>query len=172
MFYKAADEHMFHSRIVPHGFLPFLISDVNGNTVAPFPQRTATSTSGDWKTDADPKRAVWLFTQELLNNKNGSEENHFSVDLRKDQEEQDRSYVSIYKRRNVEWASPLTCTLEGDAAVGLGVNRHVMSTMMLKMRTGFQLKLGQCLHRTQFLTFKMSKHCRYCLGYFQAKMLS
>ncbi|KAK0134310.1 hypothetical protein N1851_030131 [Merluccius polli] len=131
-----------HSLEMHASFCGESISDVNGNTVAPFPQRTATSTSGDWKTVADPKRAVWLFTQEVLTNKNGSEENHFSVDLRKDQEEQDRSYVSFYKRRNVEWASPLTCTLEGDAAVGLGVNRHVMSTMMLKMRTGFQLQLG------------------------------
>ncbi|KAJ8270952.1 hypothetical protein GJAV_G00121100 [Gymnothorax javanicus] len=113
------------------------ISDVNGNTVAPSPPRTAASTSGDWKTVADPKRAVWLFTQEVLNNQNGSEENHFSVDLSKDQEEQDRSYANFYKRRNVEWASPLRCTLEGDAAVGLCVNRHVMSTMKLKLRTVF-----------------------------------
>ncbi|KAF7641770.1 hypothetical protein LDENG_00272570 [Lucifuga dentata] len=30
----------------------------------------------------------------------------------------------------------------GNAAVGLGVNRHVMSTMMLKLRTGFHLGNG------------------------------
>lgn len=71
----------------------------------------------DWKTVADPKSAVLLFTQRLLDQKRSSTENNFFVDLRKDQEEQDRSYVSFYKRRNVEWASPLRCTLEGASFV-------------------------------------------------------
>lgn len=77
----------------------------------------------DWKTVAHPKRSVWLFTQQLLDQKKSSRENNFSVDLRKDQEEQDRSYVSFYKRRNVEWASPLRCTLE--------------STLFVKFNTTF-----------------------------------
>lgn len=68
----------------------------------------------DWRTVEDPKKAIWLFTQEVLHNNNGSEENRFAVDMRKDKEEQDRSYVSFYKRINVEWASPLRCRLEGE----------------------------------------------------------
>lgn len=67
----------------------------------------------DCRTAADPKSTVQIFTQRLLDQKSSFRENNFSVDLRKDQEEQDRSYVSFYKRRNVEWASPLRCTLKG-----------------------------------------------------------
>lgn len=123
------------------------IPNDQNNAVTPLPPSTAPSTSAgtsgrDWVSVADPKRAVRLFTQELLHNKRGSEENRFAVDLRKDQEEQDMSYVSFYKRSNVEWASPLRCRLEGDVAVGLGVNRHVMSTLILKLRRGFHLNLG------------------------------
>ncbi|XP_060895369.1 G2/M phase-specific E3 ubiquitin-protein ligase-like isoform X1 [Labrus mixtus] len=119
------------------------ISDVHGNALAPLPHHTSADPSEeDWRTVADPKRALWLFTQGVLRSKRRAEVNRFSVDLRKDLKEQDRSYVSFYKRRNVEWASPLKCILEGDAAIGKGVNRHVMSTLMLKLRTGFHLNLG------------------------------
>ncbi|XP_041916301.1 uncharacterized protein LOC121680825 isoform X2 [Alosa sapidissima] len=117
---------------------------VHNNAEAPLPQQQCSSTTAstskvapekDWKTVVDPRRAFELFTQELLKNKNG--ENKFVVDLRKDKEEQDWSYMSFYKRNNVEWALPLRCTLEGDIALGTGVNRHVMSTLMHKLRTGF-----------------------------------
>lgn len=49
----------------------------------------------------------------------------------------------------------------GDAAVGVGVNRHVMSTMMMKLRSGFHINLGQCLYHTWFLRLKMSRYALF-----------
>ncbi|XP_062410859.1 uncharacterized protein LOC134101274 [Sardina pilchardus] len=81
---------------------------------------TSKVTPGEgWKTVVDPRKAHELFTQELLKNKNG--ENQFVVDLRKDKEDQDLSYMSFYKRNNVDWALPLKCTLEGKLHIVMSV---------------------------------------------------
>uniref|UniRef100_A0AAV2KUW8 HECT domain-containing protein n=1 Tax=Knipowitschia caucasica TaxID=637954 RepID=A0AAV2KUW8_KNICA len=103
---------------------------------------SAPSTSENWKNAKDPKRAISLFNKELLKSNSSKPANSFTFDLRTGPEEQDRSYVSFYKSNGVEWASPLACTLAGDAAVGLGVNRHVMSTLMNKLRSGFHINVG------------------------------
>ncbi|CAL8234013.1 unnamed protein product, partial [Boreogadus saida] len=59
-----------------------------------------------------------------------------------EEEEQDSSFISFYKRNDVNWASPFRCRLRGDAAVGDGVNRHVLSMAMQKLKSGFSINLG------------------------------
>lgn len=63
------------------------------------------------------------------------------MDLRTCAEEQERQLINFYKQRNVEWACPVKCQLEGDAAVGDGVTRHFFSTILEKLKYGFSLNL-------------------------------
>ncbi|XP_054868630.1 uncharacterized protein LOC118470857 [Amphiprion ocellaris] len=64
------------------------------------------------------------------------------MDIRQDKEEQDRALLTFYGRDNVQWASPLHCKLQGDVATGSGVNRHMMSTVIFKLLSGFHINLG------------------------------
>ncbi|XP_035500686.1 G2/M phase-specific E3 ubiquitin-protein ligase-like [Scophthalmus maximus] len=96
----------------------------------------------DWRTVSDPKHAARLFSQDLLHRNKDSKCQFLSVDIRRDKEEQDRALVTFYKRDNVQWASPLQCKLQGDAATGSGVNRHMMSTVIFKLISGFHANLG------------------------------
>ncbi|XP_078025256.1 uncharacterized protein LOC144463730 [Epinephelus lanceolatus] len=65
-------------------------------------------------------------------------------------EEQDSSLISFYKKDNVNWAAPFKCKLTGDAAVSKGVNRHVVSMTMEKLKTGFTINLGSAPLTTLF----------------------
>ncbi|KAF0036245.1 hypothetical protein F2P81_011557 [Scophthalmus maximus] len=71
----------------------------------------------DWRTVSDPKHAARLFSQDLLHRNKDSKCQFLSVDIRRDKEEQDRALVTFYKRDNVQWASPLQCKLQGNAAI-------------------------------------------------------
>ncbi|XP_033943996.1 uncharacterized protein [Pseudochaenichthys georgianus] len=95
-----------------------------------------------WRTASDPKKAGWLFSQDLLYSDRESNSLFLSMDIRKDKEEQDQTLVKFYKRDNVRWTSPLLCKLQGDVATGSGVDRHMMSTVIFKLMSGFHINLG------------------------------
>ncbi|KAJ0036759.1 hypothetical protein NQD34_005436, partial [Periophthalmus magnuspinnatus] len=95
-----------------------------------------------WKTVPDPKQATWLVCKELLQRNKGSRQLFLSVDIRKDQEDQDLELVDFYKKNNVQWASPLECKLRGDVATGSGVERHMFSMVIFKLISGFHIHLG------------------------------
>lgn len=63
------------------------------------------------------------------------------MDVRDSEEDRERALLSFYKQQQ-EWACPLHCTLEGDAAVGQGVMRYFMTTIISKLQFGFSLDLG------------------------------
>ncbi|KAK9515299.1 hypothetical protein VZT92_025954 [Zoarces viviparus] len=95
-----------------------------------------------WITVSDPKEAGWLFSQDLLHSNRDSNSLFLSVDVRQDEEEQDRTLVTFYKTDDVRWTSPLRCKLQGDVATGSGVDRHMMSTVMFKLMSGFHINFG------------------------------
>ncbi|KAF3858971.1 hypothetical protein F7725_021370 [Dissostichus mawsoni] len=59
--------------------------------------------------------------------------------------DQEMAFIAFYKARNVEWANPTQCRLEGDPAIGEGVNRYWFSRVMQKLKEGFNLNFGRCL---------------------------
>ncbi|MEQ2186883.1 hypothetical protein GOODEAATRI_033411 [Goodea atripinnis] len=71
------------------------------------------------------------------------------MDLRDSPAEKDMALISFYKRPNVQWACPLNCRLEGDVAVGLGVNRFFFYRTG-KIEVGFFYKLWKLLCYTTF----------------------
>lgn len=96
----------------------------------------------DSKTEPDPKQAIWLVAKELLKRNKDSQKLFLSVDIRKDKVEQDKELLDFYTRNNIQWASPLECRLKGDVATGSGVERHMLSTVIFKLISGFHINLG------------------------------
>ncbi|XP_056620134.1 uncharacterized protein LOC130434164 isoform X2 [Triplophysa dalaica] len=96
----------------------------------------------DWKTHPDAVRAASLYTQEILSLHETGKPLLMSMDLRLCAQDQERELINFYKQRNVEWACPVKCNLQGDSAVGEGVTRHFFSTVLQKLKYGFNLNLG------------------------------
>ncbi|XDV35994.1 hypothetical protein PO909_005848 [Leuciscus waleckii] len=86
--------------------------------------------------------AADVYRKQLLSTEEQGQPLRFMLDLRDDLEEQDRDIISFYKRPNINWARPFSCILRGDAATGEGVNRHILSTAVLKLTNGFMINLG------------------------------
>ncbi|XP_053356378.1 uncharacterized protein LOC128527807 isoform X2 [Clarias gariepinus] len=108
----------------------------------PLTAQSSTLLSAAWKNENDPQKASRMFCEELL----CLSEHCPSLSLLFNQfdtvEEQDSSLISFYKMNSANWSAPFKCRLAGDAAVGKGVNRHILSMMMQKLKTGFALNLG------------------------------
>ncbi|TDH08955.1 hypothetical protein EPR50_G00103450 [Perca flavescens] len=63
------------------------------------------------------------------------------MDVRDSEEDRERELLLFYKQQQ-EWACPLHCTLVGDVAIGEGVMRYFMTTIISKLQFGFSLDLG------------------------------
>ncbi|XP_077941209.1 uncharacterized protein LOC144385299 isoform X2 [Gasterosteus aculeatus] len=63
------------------------------------------------------------------------------MDVRESEEDRERELLLFYKQQQ-EWACPLHCTLVGDLAIGEGVMRYFMTTIISKLQFGFSLDLG------------------------------
>ncbi|XP_016339484.1 G2/M phase-specific E3 ubiquitin-protein ligase-like [Sinocyclocheilus anshuiensis] len=72
------------------------------------------------------------------------------MDLRMDKEDQDRELVAFYKQNGIEWASPVKCRLQGDAAIGEGVTRHFLSTVIQRLQHGFNFNMGNTARTCRF----------------------
>ncbi|XP_057680075.1 uncharacterized protein LOC130908549 [Corythoichthys intestinalis] len=92
-----------------------------------------------WITEVDPIKAAQLFTH--ITREAHKDGNHqvFNLSLLDSVEDRNRAIVSFYKRPRVQWANQLQCKLTGDAAIGDGVTRYVLSTVMDYLQTGFIL---------------------------------
>ncbi|XP_058636676.1 G2/M phase-specific E3 ubiquitin-protein ligase-like isoform X2 [Onychostoma macrolepis] len=115
----------------------FSIMDNDVNNTAEF-----SIMDNDWKTHLDPKIAAFLYRKEILRLHETGKPLFMCMDIRSSPEEQDRQLINFYKQRNVEWACPVKCQLQGDVAVGDGVSRHFFSTVVEKLKYGFSLNLG------------------------------
>lgn len=70
-------------------------------------------------------------------------------------------YSSWNILRGNNWPE-LVCVLTGDPATGEGVNRHMMSTVMFKLISGFHINSGQTLTST-VIRKCLSKNCQWRL---------
>nr|XP_046267505.1 uncharacterized protein LOC124071110 [Scatophagus argus] len=98
-------------------------------------------TDNDWKLIKEPAEAAKVFKQNLLREHANGETLKMKMDIRDSEEEREQQLLSFYKQQQ-EWACPLNCTLAGDSAVGEGVMRYFMTTIISKLQFGFSLGLG------------------------------
>ncbi|KAK6278312.1 hypothetical protein J4Q44_G00391740 [Coregonus suidteri] len=87
------------------------------------------------------------------------------MDVRDSEEDRERELLLLYKQQQ-EWACPLHCTLVGDVAIGEGVMRYFMTTIISKLQFGFSLDLAlnmKILHRNRRTQFQIFP----CLGIFR-----
>ncbi|XP_035984601.1 uncharacterized protein LOC105924766 isoform X2 [Fundulus heteroclitus] len=102
----------------------------------------------DWKIIPNQDRAAWLYRETVLNMHRSGKPLYLHIDLRTSSSEQDFAFVTFYKASSVEWANPLQCRLEGDPALGEGVNRFVVSRVMQRLKDGFNMNFGNaCVTR-------------------------
>ncbi|XP_060786590.1 uncharacterized protein LOC132892211 [Neoarius graeffei] len=99
-------------------------------------------TDNDWKLIKEPARAAKVFKENLLREHANGETLKMKMDVRGSEEEREQQLLSFYKQQQ-KWACPLNCTLAGDAAVGEGVMRFFMTTIISKLQFGFSLGLGK-----------------------------
>ncbi|XP_034068865.1 uncharacterized protein LOC117544148 isoform X1 [Gymnodraco acuticeps] len=149
----------FHASTCGEGMDPAHHSDAASMTrteemPGPSVQRLPATVSAAWANEVDPRKACQLFREELLERNYECPRLFLSIDLFDAEEETDSSLISFFKMNNVNWAAPLKCRLRGDAAVGQGVNRHVLSMAMQKLKTGFSINLG-CVALTSLFEGEM-----------------
>lgn len=111
-------------------------------TLESYNSEEARTNSTEWMSILDPCLASALFCRNLRRQHSNEKPLHFYLDLKESPEDQDRAILSFYKAKGVNWAAPLKCILQGDAAIGDGVNRHLLSMAIEKLRTGFSLNFG------------------------------
>ncbi|XP_068559830.1 uncharacterized protein [Cebidichthys violaceus] len=95
----------------------------------------------EWKLIKEPAQAAKAFKEELLKEHETGKPLRMKMDVRDSEEDRERDLLSFYKQQP-EWACPLHCTLAGDVAVGEGVMRYFMTTVISKLQFGFSLDLG------------------------------
>ncbi|XP_041823362.1 uncharacterized protein LOC121629366 isoform X2 [Melanotaenia boesemani] len=105
-------------------------------------EKSSVGETPEWKCEADGTRAAWLYKSKLLAQHETKKAVVLRMDLRESIMDQERSLISFYKEPKVEWASPVCCKLEGDAAVGEGVKRFFFSKTISLVQFGFHLNFG------------------------------
>ncbi|XP_041841201.1 G2/M phase-specific E3 ubiquitin-protein ligase-like [Melanotaenia boesemani] len=96
----------------------------------------------DWRSEVDPDKAAQLYKSKLLSEHDKKKPLLLRMDLQDSFEDQEGSLISFYKASKIEWASPLSCKLEGDVAVGEGVNRFFLSKAMSLLQFGLHMNFG------------------------------
>uniref|UniRef100_A0A9J7XX65 Uncharacterized protein n=1 Tax=Cyprinus carpio carpio TaxID=630221 RepID=A0A9J7XX65_CYPCA len=110
-------------------------------TAEPSNAAKATSMSHDWKIEPDKNKAASLYTKEIIRQHETGKSLLMTMDVRMDKEDQDRELVAFYKQNGIEWACPVKCKLQGDAAIGEGVTRHFFSTVIQRLQHGFNFNM-------------------------------
>ncbi|XP_076595632.1 uncharacterized protein LOC143326048 isoform X1 [Chaetodon auriga] len=98
-------------------------------------------TDNEWKLIKEPAQAAKVFKENLLREHASGKPLRMKMNVRESEEDRERELLSFYKQPQ-EWACPLHCTLLGDVAVGEGVMRYFMTTIISKLQFGFSLDLG------------------------------
>ncbi|XP_066518382.1 G2/M phase-specific E3 ubiquitin-protein ligase-like [Hoplias malabaricus] len=96
----------------------------------------------DWLSISDPMRALSHCANNFLRIHEDNSPLLLSMDIRSSPAEQDMALISFYKQSNVEWARPLNCRREGDAAIGQGVTRFFFSASVEKLKSGFYINFA------------------------------
>ncbi|XP_049434738.1 uncharacterized protein LOC125890240 isoform X1 [Epinephelus fuscoguttatus] len=96
----------------------------------------------DWKTIPDQAKAAQVYRKTALEIHASGKPLYLRIDIRSSQLDQEMALIAFYKACSAEWVNPLQCRLEGDPAIGEGVNRFVLSRIMEKLKYGFKINLG------------------------------
>ncbi|XP_073709377.1 uncharacterized protein [Misgurnus anguillicaudatus] len=103
---------------------------------------SAPSMCDDWKRIELPERAAVLYRRYTLRQKEDELPLKVRIDIREDMEDQEGRIINFYKVPKIDWTRPLQCRLEGDVAIGDGVQRHFFSMVMHKLQNGFLFNVG------------------------------
>ncbi|XP_076829586.1 uncharacterized protein LOC143475590 isoform X1 [Brachyhypopomus gauderio] len=95
----------------------------------------------EWGLIENPVQASKVFKESLLGEHASGRPLKLKMDIRDTEEDRERALLSFYKEQR-EWACPLQCALDGDAAVGQGVVWYFLTTIISKLQFGFSLNLG------------------------------
>ncbi|KAL2094414.1 hypothetical protein ACEWY4_009133 [Coilia grayii] len=94
----------------------------------------------DWRSIEAASAAAVLFKSELLQEAAVELPIRACIDLGTDLVTQTRDILQLYKVPEMNWARPLHCSLKGDPAIGVGVERHFLSLEISKLQQGFNIK--------------------------------
>ncbi|KAK0133369.1 hypothetical protein N1851_031095 [Merluccius polli] len=110
------------------------------SALARSPLRVAT----DWKDAETPIEAMKQFFDGAREGGKHLPPLQLSLDSGDNDEERDSTLISFYKesRDKSQWAAPFNCRILGDAAVGVGVMRHILSSSISKLNHGFKKNMG------------------------------
>ncbi|XP_057213283.1 uncharacterized protein LOC130568441 isoform X2 [Triplophysa rosa] len=98
----------------------------------------------EWKIEPDLESAARIYRRQILKNADDKPDLVVTLDLHSCEKDREREMLAFYKRPNVDWTSPLTVKLKGDAALGDGVKRHFFTLIMEKLHHGFELDIDNC----------------------------
>uniref|UniRef100_A0A8C1P360 HECT domain-containing protein n=1 Tax=Cyprinus carpio TaxID=7962 RepID=A0A8C1P360_CYPCA len=98
----------------------------------------------EWKIEPDLETAARLFRRHILKNAEDKPDLVVTLDLHSCEKDREREMLTFYKRPNIDWTSPFTVKLKGDAALGDGVTRHFFTLVMDKLHNGFELDIDNC----------------------------
>uniref|UniRef100_A0A8C2H3U6 HECT domain-containing protein n=1 Tax=Cyprinus carpio TaxID=7962 RepID=A0A8C2H3U6_CYPCA len=101
-----------------------------------------TDEAKDWKTVQGPIKAAELYRQSVIQDHASEKPLYMHLDLTSSISDQEASLIAFYKACNAKWACPLKTRLEGDPAIGEGVNRFLFSMTTQKLKCGFHLNFG------------------------------
>ncbi|XP_049335358.1 uncharacterized protein LOC111196174 isoform X3 [Astyanax mexicanus] len=106
----------------------------------------------EWKSVQDPQEAVQLFLEQLKQEGASQPSLLLSLDATDDDEQRDCSLIKFYKSdyEKSQWKAPFRCSIKGDAAIGAGVTRHVLSSAIARLKHGFKLNLGNAAETLLF----------------------
>ncbi|KAK7125348.1 hypothetical protein R3I93_010121 [Phoxinus phoxinus] len=95
-----------------------------------------------WKGIVSPELAADHYRRQWLQKKEDEPTLKIKLDIGEDVEEQEGTILNFYKAPYIDWARPFQAKLQGDLAIGDGVNRHFLSMVMHKLQHGFTVDFG------------------------------
>ncbi|KAJ8270424.1 hypothetical protein GJAV_G00114420 [Gymnothorax javanicus] len=95
----------------------------------------------EWITEPDLNLAASIYRRQMLTSAQERPDLVATLDMAGTEEDRERQILSFYKLPAIDWTSPFSVTLKGDAAVGDGVKRHLFSTTVDKIQFGFDLDI-------------------------------
>ncbi|KAL6459467.1 hypothetical protein MHYP_G00329390 [Metynnis hypsauchen] len=142
-------EGLFSSHLSDHGREPSTSSAVQ--RVLPNPSPLAPGKNA-WKSVQDPQEALQLFLEQLKQEAGSQPSLVLSLDATDSDEQRDGSLIRFYKedREKSQWTAPFHCIIKGDAALGEGVMRHVLSLAIARLKHGFNLNFGNAAETLLF----------------------
>ncbi|XP_076841986.1 uncharacterized protein LOC143486078 [Brachyhypopomus gauderio] len=104
-----------------------------------------------WKSIKDPQEALRFFLEQLKQEGESQPSLYLNLDAT-DDEQRDGSLIRFYKedREKRQLTAPFHCMIKGDAAIGVGVARHILSLAISRLKHGFNLNFGNAAETLLF----------------------